>query len=310
MHDPMSRLVDYVRTTSRELVREWGFLRGCPNESGVPASQAHTLIEIAKAGSVTLKELADLLVVDESTSSRVAKALTDKKLTSLSPSSSDGRAKILSITENGQKVLKEIDDHANGMVRAALSLLSEEERDQVSSGLRLYAKALKKARFLSALSVRPIRKSDNAALERLIKTVMPEFGADGPGFAIHDPGVRHMYETYREKRSYYLVVEKGGELLGGAGITPLAGGDKETCELNKMYLYPEGRGYGLGNLLVQRMLEKAAELGYKRCYLETLERMDRANHLYQKLGFTRIKKPLGATGHFGCDRWYVKELVS
>lgn len=163
---------------------------------------------------------------------------------------------------------------------------------------------------MQELIIRPIQSSDNTGLERLIKTVMPEFGADGPGFAIHDPEVSRMFETYSTAGCFYLVALQGGRLLGGAGIGPLAGGETDTCELKKMYFYPDGRGLGLGQSLLQRLLDKAQELGYRRCYLETLERMDRANHLYQKFGFTPLEKSLGSTGHFGCDRWYLKELTA
>ena len=41
----------------------------------------------------------------------------------------------------------------------------------------------------SELKLRPIQPQDDAAVASIIRTVMPEFGADGPGFAIHDPEV-------------------------------------------------------------------------------------------------------------------------
>lgn len=44
--------------------------------------------------------------------------------------------------------------------------------------------------------IRPIETRDNAAVAAIIRTVMPEFGADGPGFAIHDAEVDTMYEAY------------------------------------------------------------------------------------------------------------------
>ena len=43
-------------------------------------------------------------------------------------------------------------------------------------------------------TMRPIEPRDDAAMARIIRTVMPEFGADGPGFAIHDAEVDTMSE--------------------------------------------------------------------------------------------------------------------
>jgi putative acetyltransferase len=36
--------------------------------------------------------------------------------------------------------------------------------------------------------------------------------------------------------------------------------------------------------------------------------MTQAQKLYQRLGFQPLCAPMGATGHFGCDRWYALEL--
>ena len=40
--------------------------------------------------------------------------------------------------------------------------------------------------------IRPIEPRDDVAVASIIRTVMTEFGADGPGFAIHDHEVDHM----------------------------------------------------------------------------------------------------------------------
>ncbi|HZX71850.1 MAG TPA: GNAT family N-acetyltransferase, partial [Rhodanobacter sp.] len=37
-----------------------------------------------------------------------------------------------------------------------------------------------------AFLIRPITPADNPVMAAIIRAVMPEFGADGPGFAIHD----------------------------------------------------------------------------------------------------------------------------
>ena len=57
-----------------------------------------------------------------------------------------------------------------------------------------------------------------------------------------------------------------------------------------------------------RCLDAARGFGFRQCYLETLTGMDAAQSLYHRSGFTRIDHPLGATGHGGCDRYYVLDL--
>jgi len=157
-------------------------------------------------------------------------------------------------------------------------------------------------------SIRAITVDDDAAVAAIIRKVMPEFGADGPGFAIHDPEVATMSSAYAAPRCAYFVVEMEGRVLGGGGVAPLQNAEPDICELRKMYFLPELRGLGAGSALIQRCLDSARALGFKRCYLETLTGMDDAKRLYRKTGFQPIPQSLGATGHFGCDSFFLRDL--
>ena len=158
------------------------------------------------------------------------------------------------------------------------------------------------------VSVRPIESRDDARMAEIIRTVMPEFGASGAGFAINDPEVDWMSRSYAQPRSAYWVVERDGVVEGGGGVAPLEGGDAETCELRKMYFLSSLRGLGAGAQVMQLSLDAARAFGFKRCYLETLGGMDAAMRLYERTGFKRIAKPMGNTGHRGCNTFYLLEL--
>ena len=160
----------------------------------------------------------------------------------------------------------------------------------------------------AGVAIRPIRSEDDAAMASIIRTVMPEFGASGCGFAISDPEVDWMSRAYAEPRHAYFVVERDGAVLGGGGIAPLAGGDGDTCELRKMYFLPEARGIGAGAAMMATCLDAARGFGFARCYLETLSGMDAAMRLYERSGFRRIDGPMGATGHGGCNTFYLRDL--
>jgi putative acetyltransferase len=156
--------------------------------------------------------------------------------------------------------------------------------------------------------VRPIRAEDDPAVGRIIREVMTEFSAVGKGFSIQDPEVARMSKAYASGRAIYYVLDEGGRVLGGAGIGPLPEAEKDVCELKKMYVLRAGRNRGFGRALMERCLEAARCLGYRKVYLETLETMNQAQALYEKFGFAPIEAPMGATGHFGCDRWFLKVL--
>lgn len=156
--------------------------------------------------------------------------------------------------------------------------------------------------------IRPIEARDDAAIAAIIRSVMPEFGASGCGFAINDPEVDWMHRAYAEPRCAYFVVERDGVVEGGGGIAPLQGGEADTCELRKMYFLPGLRGLGAGAALMDRCLDAARSFGFRRCYLETLTGMDAAMRLYARSGFRRIDAPMGATGHGGCNTFYLREI--
>ncbi len=167
------------------------------------------------------------------------------------------------------------------------------------------------------MKLRPIRPEDDLAVAAIIRTVMPEFGAKGPGFAIDDPEVDGMYDAYAGPRARYFVVEDealtgGRVVVGGGGVAPLlyadGAADEGVCELRKMYFLPSARGRGVGKALLARCLEEAKTLGYRTMYLETLRGMDAAQHLYRTFGFAPLSGPMGKTGHFSCDTYFAKAL--
>lgn len=158
------------------------------------------------------------------------------------------------------------------------------------------------------MKIRKISERDISEVKLVIQTVMPEFGASGPGFAIHDPEVQDMFTAYQRPRHVYFVIESEGRILGGGGIAPLEGKEENVCELRKMYFLPEARGKGLGQEIMNLCLIFAKEVGFKQCYLETLETMSGARKLYEKNGFNKIQCSMGETGHFGCDTFYLKDL--
>jgi len=156
--------------------------------------------------------------------------------------------------------------------------------------------------------IRLIQPGDNAAIRTIIKKVMPEFGASSQGFAIHDPEVENMYEAYSSPRSAYFVCELNNVVTGGGGIAQLQGGDPQTCELKKMYFLPEARGKGYAQRLLEDCFRAARGHDFKFCYLETFNTMYLAMKLYERNGFKRITGPMGNTGHFACDIFYLLEL--
>lgn len=162
----------------------------------------------------------------------------------------------------------------------------------------------------ASCTLRRIRPADDAEVAAVIREVMPEFGAGGPGFAFCDAEVDAMWSAYQGPDRAYWVVEQAGRVLGGGGFAPLEGGPPGVCELKKMYFSAAVRGLGLGSELARAAIVEARRAGFSRMYLETLATMRDARELYARLGFEQVGGPVGCTGHSGCDTYYALDLGS
>lgn len=300
--------IAFIRAASRELVRELGVLGGGNRSGSEPGPlQCHVLIEIA-SGTVNPADLAEKLLLDRPSMSRVIRQLLDARLVRRAEDRTDRRRRPLVLTDAGRRSLRRVNADADTQVGGALSTLGEERINQIVEGLSLYARALRRARLRSEFVIRPIRRKDEPGMAAVIRNVMPEFGASGPGFAINDPEVDHMYSAYSPERHAYFVLVRGGTITGGGGVAPLEGGPADVCELRKMYFLPEARGLGFGQEILDRALAEAKQAGFRRCYLETLTGMTDAQRLYRANGFEKIESAMGATGHFGCNSFYIRDL--
>jgi putative acetyltransferase len=158
------------------------------------------------------------------------------------------------------------------------------------------------------LEIRPILLADVPALLQIIADSRGEYGIADRGVQLLEPSDFELYVTYQRQRTLYLVALSGGEVVGGAGVAPLAGADVLTCELQRMYLRKDVRGRGIGDALLTRCLAAAKQFLYVRCYLETVTQMHAAAGFYGRHGFRDLEGPIGRTGHEHNDRWMMRPL--
>ncbi|MGZ3813666.1 MAG: GNAT family N-acetyltransferase [Mucilaginibacter sp.] len=82
-----------------------------------------------------------------------------------------------------------------------------------------------------------------------------------------------------------LLALDDNTFVGCAGIRRL---DDETAELKRMYVKSQYRGCHIGVTLLQRSIQVAKQLGYKKLRLDTLANMAKAQKLYSAFGFHEI----------------------
>ena len=156
--------------------------------------------------------------------------------------------------------------------------------------------------------IKEIEETDNHDLAFVVRTTLAEFGANKPGTVFFDPTTDDLFKLFQKQGSVYYVALKNDKVVGGGGIYPTDGLPADTCELVKMYLLPEARGIGLGTKLIDKCRAFAKEAGYKNIYLETMPELKNALKVYEKMGFRYLDKPMGNSGHFGCDLWMMAPI--
>jgi len=86
-----------------------------------------------------------------------------------------------------------------------------------------------------------------------------------------------------------LVALVDGQPAGCAALRPLPDADyPNACEMKRLYVRRAFRGFGLGRLMAQELMDLATQAGYSTLLLDTLDDMEAARGLYASLGFEEI----------------------
>jgi putative acetyltransferase len=297
-----------IRKGSRALLHELVFWQETLRDFQLTQRQSQILIETQFHQEIQVEDLLGILATDLASLASALEGLSSQGW--IRTADFQVLTTRVEITESGTENVEKLEQRTQQAIQELLNFLDKDEQSQVVEGLLLLGKARERLQKQKSYQIRKISAEDNPEIANVIRKVMTEMGASGPGFAIHDPTVDSMYESYQATNSAYYVVSKQGRVVGGAGFAPLVGTDPEEriCELQKMYFYQEARGFGLAHRLLDLVLKEAKQAGYKLCYLETFETMTQAQRLYRKTGFRSLTCGKGTTGHFACNAWYEIDL--
>ena len=304
MQNPSSLQVSNIRSSSRELVREFGFMNATLAGTDLSPSAVHAVIEIGGAGGCSAKALTERLLLDKSTVSRLVKSLRDKGLVGDVRSPDDGRRKELRLTKHGVKTASAIARFAKRRVTAAISPLGGHARQRIESGLEAYSRALKASR-LGGDGALP---QDRARLQTgyspsLIGAIIQMHAAYysqlvgfGASFEAQlARGLADFISRLEKPENAIWHARLEDRILGSIVIDgeDLADG---VAHLRWFIVGEEIRGAGMGKALLQRALAFCDERQFGETHLWTFKGLDAARSLYESHGFSLAEEYPG-------DQW-------
>ncbi|TYP53756.1 MarR family winged helix-turn-helix transcriptional regulator [Thermosediminibacter litoriperuensis] len=135
----------YLRELIRMLVRNLGVLEKSEASCcGTTLSQCHAIVEIGRAGEISLNELAELLNLDNSTISRSVNNLVNQGLVSRETDPEDRRYVRIRLTEEGYGVYRAVESSMEDYFERIFTSIPEEKRGQVLESLQILIEAVRK----------------------------------------------------------------------------------------------------------------------------------------------------------------------
>jgi DNA-binding MarR family transcriptional regulator len=130
----ISRLRECIRLLTRRL----GLLEKSESSCcGVTLSQCHAIVEIGRAGGISVIDLATLLGLDKSTMSRTVNNLVEMGLVTRKTVPGDRRSLSIGLTPRGQSLFMEIESSMEQYYRDIYSSLPGDKRGQVLESLEI-----------------------------------------------------------------------------------------------------------------------------------------------------------------------------
>ena len=139
-------LVNKIRSFNRFYTSVIGLLDQHFLDSPFSLTEGRVLYEICNTEECTAKRIRESFVIDEGYLSRILDSFTKRGLIKKTPSSKDGRLRIIVATEKGKKEFANLNDNSNRLISEMIEKLTAEERDELVGKMDRIRALLEKAK--------------------------------------------------------------------------------------------------------------------------------------------------------------------
>src|ERR671911_1773522 len=281
--------VGSVRRFNRFWTRQIGVLREEYLESPFSLTEVRVLYELANRGESTASELGEELGLDAGYLSRILRGFEKHDLIHKRPSETDGRRRLLRLTERGREAFAPLDARSRNDIGAMLGGMSTAEQERLVG-------AMQTIEGLLSVSPEPV-------VPYLLRTHEPgdmgwvvyrhgvlyagEYGWDERFEALVARIVADFIDGYDPKKERCWIAEMAGERVGCVFVVKAS---DTVAKLRLLLVEPGARGLGLGNRLVEECIRFSRNRGYEKLTLWTNSVLDVARHIYEEKGFELVEE--------------------
>ncbi len=139
-------LVDRIRNFNRFYTNIIGLLDQHFLDSPFSLTEGRMLYEICNTAECSAKKIRENIVIDEGYLSRILDNFAKRGLIKKTPSSQDGRLRIILATEKGKQEFANLNENSNTLISQMIEKLSEEERAELLNKMERIRTLLEKAK--------------------------------------------------------------------------------------------------------------------------------------------------------------------
>lgn len=293
-------LVDQIRSASRTMVRELGFMQNTLAGTGYSPSAVHALLEMGVRGLMTAAQLVQVLGLEKSSVSRMISKLVQAGELEESVSASDGRSKHLQLTQQGLRTFEAIQAYGRMQVATALAPLSPSQQQIIAQGMSAYAQALEGRRRgvpASALDSILLSEGYRPGMVGRIAEMHATFYARHWGFGQFfesqvATGVADFSGRLGNPCNNVWFATQHERIVGAVAIDGQDLGNHEA-HLRWFILDERCRGAGIGRRLLSQAVAFCDQQGFAAIQLWTFKGLEAARALYESFGFALVHEEVG-----------------
>ncbi len=286
-----------VRRFNRFYTRQIGVLQEGYLDSPFSLAEVRVLYELAHRQHMTASDLVRDLGLDAGYLSRIIRGFKKQGLIAAVPSATDGRRRLLSLTEQGREVFAPLHARSHHDIGVLLDGLSPATQNRLLAAMHTIEDLLGATPEprVPYLLRSPYPGDLGWVVHRHGVLYAEEYAWDEHFEALVATIVAGFIEKHDPKRERCWIAERDGAIVGSVLLVQQS---SEVAKLRLLLVEPGARGLGIGARLVAECERFARIAGYQTITLWTNDVLHAARHIYERAGYRLVhQEPHHSFGH-------------